>query len=125
MLVTLSPRQLNTPFEVRNIPHFSSRDPLYVPSRSAFLRRTATPMFLSYMVVDLGLSAARPEENAVRYALTKVPLLQCPSEVSTEEMFIKTLTSFASWLNMYCSMRIGHGPKACLAVGSGISQVSA
>ena len=59
-------------------------------------------MFLSYMVVDLSVLAAQPEENAVRYPLHTLPLSEHLDDVATDEMFIRTFTSLTLWLNIHC-----------------------
>ena len=120
---TLSPRQLNTPHQVKNVPPWSSSDIEYIPSRGDFLWRTTIQVLFDYMIVDLCAFAAQPEQNAVMFAADKVDFLSRLQHLSTEETTIRVFSSLALWLNIYCIFRLIHGLLSLLAVGTRISEV--
>lgn len=53
LIIANSIRHVGTPYQVKNVPHFSSKDPAYIPSRSRFLFRTASAIATSYLVLIL------------------------------------------------------------------------
>ena len=61
-----------TPYEVKNVPHFSAVDPN--SARTAFLVRTARTVLLSYLPPDVvDLVGGQPEKNAARFSPQAVP----------------------------------------------------
>lgn len=121
--VTLNPRQVNTPYQVKNVPQWSHRAPLHVPSRRSFLRRTAINILLSYMIVDLCSLGAQPERNALLFSDDKVALFTRLDNLSPEDIVIRVISSLILWLNIFCIFRIFHGLLVFVAVGSGFSEV--
>lgn len=125
LLTTLSSRQVNTPFQVKNVPRFSNRHADFVPSRAVFLRDTALAVLVCYLVVDLSTMAAQPEQNPILFNRQNVPLLARWYEISAAELVVRTFTSLAVWLNIYCIFRVGHGIMGFVAVSTGLSEVTA
>ena len=121
--VTLNPRQLNTPYQVRNVPAWSSSDPKHVPSRGEFLWRTVINVSLSYLIVDLCSLGAQPERNPILFSSDKIGFFSRLETLGTAEVFLRVLASHILWLNIYCIFRVFHGCLSFLAVGSGISEV--
>lgn len=121
--VTLSPRQLNTPYQVKKVPAWSSSDPEHIPSRAEFLWRTAINISFSYMIVDLCSLRAEPERNAVMFSRDNIGFFSRLENLGTEEVIIRVFASLILWLNIYCIFRVFHGLLSFLAVGSGISEV--
>ena len=121
--VTVFPRQIGTPYEVRNVPRFS-RDENEVPSRTVFLRQTAMTVLVSYMVVDICGLAATPEKNAVLFAPDTVPVLTRLAHLSAEELAVRAFSSLAVVVNVVCYMHIGYGIMAFVAVALGLSGVA-
>ena len=121
--VTLSPRQVNTPFQVKNVPPWSCQDRSYVPSRASFLRRTAMRTAMCYLLVDLCSLGADPENNAALFSATKVPLLTRLGQVDSQELVVRIFASLMLWLNVVCIFYIFHGLVVFVAVASGISKV--
>ena len=56
-LATTSSRNIGTPYVVKNTPTFSSDNPNYIPSRTAFLYRKAIIIVLAFLTLD---PAVRP-----------------------------------------------------------------
>jgi hypothetical protein len=123
--VTLSSRHVNTPWEVRNVPHFSASDPHYVPSRSTFLRRNVVVALLCYLVVDIFSFGVQPETNAVLFASHNIPFFARLGDVSVQELAVRIIVSLTLGLNVYCMTRMGYSILGIIAVGTGMSQVSA
>lgn len=121
--VTLNPRQLNTPYQVKNVPTWSNNDPRYTPSRGDFLQTTAVKVLLGYLIIDLCSLGADPERNKVLFSKEKVGLFTRLDRVSAEELLIRVSASFILYLNIYCIFMIMHGSLMILAVGSGFSSV--
>lgn len=122
---TLASRHVNTLWEVKNVPPFSASNPHHVPSRGSFLRRNAIIALLCYIVVDLFSLGVQPERNAVLFAAQNVPFFARLGDVSTEQIAVRIVSSLTLWLNIYCITRMGYSILAIIAVGTGLSQVSA
>ena len=120
--VTFNPRQLNTPYQVKNVPHWSYGESQQIPSQEDFLWRTAINIFLSYVIVDLCSLGAQPEQNAVLFSDDKVGLFARLDSPSPQEIVIRVLSSLIVWLNIFCILRIFHGLLSFLAVGSGFNE---
>jgi len=120
--LVLSPRMVETPYEVRNVPYFSS-NPHEVPSRGQFLRQMARAVLISYIIVDLSTLGTRPEQNAVLFAEGRVPLLTRLGDVAAEELIVRTVSTLVLCINVICFMHIGYGIMAFVGVAVGISDV--
>lgn len=120
---TLSPRQLNTPYQVKNVPAWSSTDLEYIPSRENFLWRTAINVSLNFVIVDLCSLGAQPERNAIMFSRDNIGFFSRLEYLGTEEVTIRVLASLVLWLNIYCIFRVIYDLLSFLAVGSGISEV--
>lgn len=75
-------RCIGTSDQVKNVPRFSNADPNYVPSRAAFLRRTARIALLSYVGLDLLGSMSDPEIGNRFLVPSRVPLFRRVGEVT-------------------------------------------
>lgn len=125
LLTTLSSRQVNTSFQVKNVPCFSNRYAELVPSRAVFLRNTALATLVCYLIVDLSIMAAQPEQNPILFKPQNVPFLARWDDISAIELAVRTFASLAVWLNIYCIFRVGHGILSFVAVSTGLSKVTA
>lgn len=122
---TISSRHVNTPWEVKNVPPFSSSDLHYLPSRGSFLRYNAVVVLFCYLVVDAFSLGVQPESNAVLFASENIPFFTRLRDVSMEQVAIRIVSSLTVWLNIYCITRMGYSILGTIVVGMGISQVSA
>ena len=122
---TLSSRHVNTPWEVKNVPPFSSSDPHYLPSRGSLLRHNAVVVLFCYLVIDVSGLGVQPERNAVLFASKNIPFFARLGDVSIEQVAIRVVASLTLWLNIYCTIRMGYSVLGIIAVGTGFSQVSA
>lgn len=122
----LSPRRVNTPYEVKNVPRFSADNPTYLPTPRKFLWRSVITAIICYTIVDLSsLGGSAPEENAVLFAQSKISFFTRLGSISIEDVAIRILSSLGVWLNVYCLTRMGHNVLAAVFVGTGISGVDA
>lgn len=115
-------RLIGTPHQVRNTPHFSNRDPNYVPTRAVFLRQTAFTAFISYLVLDALTSGAEPK-TAAKYFLTRnVPLLTRLPNVSYAELGMRLSATIGLGISMNCVQRGIYSMAAFVCVAYGISE---
>lgn len=120
--LVVSPRMVDTPYEVRNVPHFTSQSN-EVPSRGQFPRQNAGAIIISYIVVDLSTLGARPDQNETLFAERTVPLLTRLGDVTVEELVIRTMSTLMLCVNVVCFMHISYGIMAFTAVALGLSDV--
>jgi hypothetical protein len=118
---TISFRDVNKPFEVKNVPYFSEKDHNYAPLRANFLTWTALRFVACYLVLDLIESQPAPPNADEIFALSSVPVFRRLSEVSIEEIFIRTIGSFSFWVMIYALLHCLYAFSAFVAVGSGLS----
>ena len=105
-LVTFSFRNCGTPYEVRNVPHFSRKDPAYLPTRGTYLRHAAASAFICYLFLDLSSLGMQPEKNPILYSSERVPLFARLGDISREELLMRTGTSVGVWASMYCMLTL-------------------
>lgn len=87
--VATSSRCCGTPFEVKNVPPFSARDPAYVPSRAVFLRQAVSAIVFYYLTMDLLSLGDDPAKTAVFFAPEKIPIFSRRHELSAEELIVR------------------------------------
>ncbi|KAI9875333.1 MAG: hypothetical protein M1830_008604 [Pleopsidium flavum] len=121
--IATSYRNPGTPYQVKNVPLFSDRDPSYVPSRAEFLRQKVMIFVLCYLVLDLATLGTQPETHPVRYSPRKVPFLTRLGEVSREEFIVRGSTTFGFWFSLYCSLQIYTNIIPFIIVASGLGEV--
>ncbi|TVY43262.1 Acetyltransferase, partial [Lachnellula subtilissima] len=121
---TISNRDLNKPFEVKNTPYFSDKDHGYVPSRAKFLVWTILRFVACYLVLDLIESQPAPPNADEVFALRSIPVFRRLGEISIEEVFIHTIVSFVFWVMVYAILGCLYSSVAIIAVGSGLSEVA-
>lgn len=125
MNVTLSPRHVNTPWQVKNVPCFSSGDPRYLPSRGIFLRHNAIVAVVCYVVLDIFSFGVPPESNTEPFGPQKVPFFARIQDVSMQELPIRLAASLFLYLNIYLGSRLAWSVMGIVAVGTGMSEISA
>jgi hypothetical protein len=122
---TISFRDINTPFEVKNVPHFSEKDPSYIPSRTTFLGRSTLRFVACYLVLDIVESQPPPPNAAEIFGLDSIPVFKRLNEVSIEEVFTRTISSLVFWIMVYTVLNVQQAFFAIVAVGSGLTEVKA
>lgn len=118
-------RHVNTPYEVRNVPPFSSTDPYYVPSRWIFVAKRAAMSFACYIALDLlgARSPPSPSRAAELFDAARVPIFSRLGCVTGAELKLQALTIFGFAVTFYCIIQGGVSAASMFAVGSGLSNV--
>ncbi|KAJ5897569.1 hypothetical protein N7504_007857 [Penicillium tannophilum] len=117
-------RCLGTSKQVKNIPQFSSTDPNYIPSRAAFLRRTAQIAILSYLGLDFLSSMSDPEVGNRFLVPSRVPFFRRLWEITLEEVIIRIFSTIAMGAGLVCSQGGIYNILAFTSVLTGMSDPS-
>lgn len=102
LAIANSTRHVGTPYQVKNVPHFSSQDPTYIPTRSNFLFRTASTIATSYLVLNI-LSASSLHSGGADIYLhpSRIPLLGRLQHVTGREIIARTHAVARHWISTY------------------------
>lgn len=124
--VTTSSRNIGTPYMVKNTPPFSSENPNYIPSRTAFLCRKAIIIVVSYLAIDLASQSPQPREgNSVFFSAEAVPIFTGNrGNLAFEKIISRFVAVLAFWI---CSYQAIEGLLALtdfVTVALGIKDVS-
>lgn len=119
---TMYPRKIGTPYEVKNVPHFSSRDPKYAPSRSHYIIRSAISLLATWMIIYLH-SIYRPSDTDVLYDPGMVPLLTRYDQVTLDEILSRVKSTFLYWFIFYHKLNSFFGQLNLILGASGLSEV--
>ncbi|ORY04455.1 membrane bound O-acyl transferase family-domain-containing protein [Clohesyomyces aquaticus] len=115
-------RLSNTPWEVKNVPHFDENNPTYTPSKGAFLRQNAFILSASILLLDLSrLASGDLAENAIFFADAKIPFFTRLQDVTIEDVAMRFITTISSIIITYLLFQAMYTCAAILAVGSGLS----
>ena len=120
---TTSFRDVGTSHEAKNIPHFSSQDPTYIPSRKRYLIQSILMFFIFYFVLDLGENQPPPPNATELFAAESIPLFRRINHISTEDITIRFFGSIGFWVIMYCLLMVMSLACFTFFVGSGICEV--
>ena len=118
-----SRRRIGTPWQIKNVPAFSSRDPGYIPSRSSFLLKTATSIFCCQLIWYIGATQQLPDTALV--AINKQPLLSRFREVTVEEIVFRAACTAISYVQIVATLKIFPHVFGFIAVASGLSEPAA
>ena len=118
-----SRRRIGTPWQIKNVPQFSRRDPSYVPSRSSFLLKTAASLFYCHLIWYLGSIQQLPDYTLV--AIEKQPLLSRFREVTVEEIIFRIACTTFSFVQFVICIKIFPLVFGFIAVASGVSEPAA
>ncbi|PVH94908.1 hypothetical protein DM02DRAFT_691959 [Periconia macrospinosa] len=115
-------RQVNTPYEVRNVPRFSDFDPNYVPSRATFVLRQAASAIICYLLLDL-LSQRPPPTDLSRFDPALIPLFSRLPSVTAAELRLRALTITGFAVTFFLIIQGAQSFAAALSVATGVSPV--
>ena len=118
-----SRRRIGTPWQVKNVPPFSSRDAGHVPSRSAFLLKTAASIFYCHLIWYIGSTQQLPDAALV--AIGKQPLISRFREVTKEEILFRTACTASSYVQIVATLKTFPHVFGFIAVASGLSEPAA
>lgn len=92
-------RNIRTPWQVRNVPPFSTSNLAYVPSRMQFLVRKFITVFFAYGLLDL--LTCQPQPDPALYASDKDAVFSRLGDVTFAELQFRLLTMLNLWLSTY------------------------
>ena len=118
-------RHIDTPHEVKNVPHFSDQDTNYIPSKFRFLVSRAAIIVPCYLLLDLAQNSPPLENAHLNLGPQKIPLLMRLGQVSDQELVMRAGFTTAFWIITYFCVRVLIGIPEVLAVGLGFSKVRA
>lgn len=91
----MSFRDVNTPFEAKNTPHFRANDHEFVPSKPAFLARSTLTLGIFYLIIDF---LEYQVNEASIFAPRLVPIFSRLHEISFEEIITRIISSAGYWI---------------------------
>jgi hypothetical protein len=116
-------RQVNTPYEVKNVPEFSLFDPHYIPPRWPFVFRQAASAVVCYLALDLLGQRSPPSNPAQLFNPALIPLFSRLHSVTASEIKLRALTIAGFGVTFFFIIQGFQSFAAALAVGSGLSSV--
>ena len=120
LFAATSTRYVGTPYQVKGVPSFSTRDPTYVPSRLEFLRGKLLGISLCYLILDLAASSAQPDLNPVLYSPDNIPAFT--HSMSSKKLITRILSTLGFGAIMYSLIWSYMALLGVIAVGSGFSE---
>lgn len=118
--VATSFRYIGTPYQARNVPHFSASDPSYVPSRLNFMSRKAIIFLVSFTVLDLINLGADPPLD---FSPETIPLFSRVSHVTGQQLLTRLITTLGYGIAVCSFQQLVHSIGALIDVGFGFSKV--
>ncbi|KUJ07021.1 uncharacterized protein LY89DRAFT_632023 [Mollisia scopiformis] len=123
----ISFRDLYTPHETKNSPHFSPKNPSYTPSRSTFLLTSIPKLVLCYLILDLIEFQPPPPDASSLFSPSKVPFLlrifSGEEAVTGEDVLVRIASSIGFWISLYCMISGMALFLGVVCVGLGVSEV--
>ena len=114
-----NPRGIGRPWQVKNVPHFSSSNPHYIPSRKKFLARTAVIVVLCVLAMDV-ITQLTPTDSEL-YSLELIPLFGRTKGFSPRELMFRMQSTVIFWLNSALNLEMNVLFAALVAVGTGLN----
>lgn len=105
-----------TPWEVKGLPPFSSRDPQWVPSPFTFIAWRIAILISCYILNDYVINARAALDPDLMLP-SKVPFFTRIREVTREELVTRLTVGISTWVAGYCLLQVLFGIPALIAVG--------
>ena len=120
-------RMIDTPFEVKGVPPFSTEDSSHIPTRSKFIYQRGITVTLCYFILDLlaSVGKANVDRNASTYSLDLVSIFRRLGEVTAEQLVVRVVATVAWWVNIYCLLEGLRSIVAMLTVSLHMTPVAA
>ncbi|EGD96737.1 acetyltransferase [Trichophyton mentagrophytes] len=122
LAATCSFRHIGTPYQVKNVPRFSEKDPEYIPSRSRFLIWTAFLYAACYIFLDLITFKVDIDTNLKYFTQKNVPFFTRLPDISGDEIVMRVINTIISGLIMICVQRSFYSLVGFFSVLLGISE---
>ena len=110
--------------DTKNLPAFSAKQPDWVPSRPAFLRKTFIKLVACYIMLDIFGLGADAEVNVKSFSPQRTLFFRRLSEISGEDISTRFATTLGTGVSIYCFQDGLQSLLALTAVSMGISDVS-
>jgi hypothetical protein len=94
------------------------------PSKTKFLLHHAIKTIICILVVDLSAQLPPPPNSTELFSARRVHFLDRFSEISSEEIAVRTFGSSLYWCNLYSILQGVFSLSAILTVALGVSDVS-
>lgn len=113
--VASSMRGLGTPWEIRNIHHFDSKDPSYIPSASVFVPLNLLKVTLCYythrlcIYTQLGL-------NQQHMTPEHVPIFRRLNQITLAELQVRYIATITTVVSIFCFIQGGYSLASALSV---------
>lgn len=115
-----NPRGIGTPWQARNLPAFSRKDPHYVPSRRRFIiQRIATGLTFYAMLKTFNLAQEKiyfANLQSGDYSEYKESIVRRIGEVSPHELFIRAWLPLSSFFALWCRYQYWHSSVSVIFV---------
>lgn len=121
--VTASVKDTGKPWEVKNIPPFSTRNPSWVPSQTEFICRKLLSLLFCYYTQLLTIDAIVKYKDSLLLLDERIPLLSRLGNISTQEAYFRVLIVFLHWLLQYCYMEGFHSLFSIISVSLDVSNI--
>ncbi|KAI9699623.1 MAG: hypothetical protein M1836_002657 [Candelina mexicana] len=111
-----STRGAGTPWEVKNLPHFSTGDPSYVPSRSSFLFRNALAVVVCYFGHNYLMGGPFWQSNNILLTRPYIPFFSRLGDISTAEIVLRAQVTLMYLTSQYCFLQLFYSLAAVVNV---------
>ncbi|ORY10122.1 membrane bound O-acyl transferase family-domain-containing protein [Clohesyomyces aquaticus] len=116
-------RWVNTPYAVKNIPHFSDSDPEHIPNKGVFLLRTLKVIAVSYLILDVLGSSSDVEITNKFFSSERIPIFKRRGvPITAEEIIIRIFAAMSLGMGMNAVQRGTYSIVAFCAVALGFSE---
>ncbi|KAL8826028.1 MAG: hypothetical protein Q9191_004050 [Dirinaria sp. TL-2023a] len=113
-----NPRGIRKPWQIKNVPVFSTKDRAWVPSRGRFLLRTLALALFWCAIRDASVPQPLAPDHVI--APSKERLFSRIQEVSSEELFLRFSAAIFFWVETMAQLRAGHHFLSFFTVALGI-----
>ncbi|KAF5983168.1 cytochrome P450 monooxygenase [Fusarium bulbicola] len=113
--VASSMRGLGTPWEIRNIHHFDSKDPTYVPAATPFVCINLLKVLLCYFVHKMCITTQLSLDQQYM-APNYVPIFRRISEVSLVELQVRYMATVTTVVSIFCFIQGGYSLASAASV---------
>jgi hypothetical protein len=116
-------RHSNPPYEVKDVPHFSSSGPSYVPSKWQWVVQQAVAGAACYLLLDPLPQHAPPVNAAQLFDPALIRVFAWWHSGTVSELRLRALTTSGFAVTLFCTIQGVQSLAAALAVGMSVSRV--
>ena len=116
-------RHLDSKYETKNVPPFSTEDPGYIPPRWPFVLRRVFIAAVCYLIIDLSSVRPPPKNSATLFDVALVPVFRRLGSPTSGKMKMRLLSTVGVWVTLYGVIEGGNAVASAIAVALGLSKV--